>query len=42
MYESLSKRIEVAAKMNSFITDQLKQKAIFEDGKTFNYLTSSL
>ena len=42
LYESLSKRIEVAAKMNSFITDQLKQKAIFEDGKTFNYLTSSL
>ena len=39
LYESLSKRIEVAAKMNSFITDQLKQKAIFEDGKNFNYLT---
>ena len=28
--------------MNRFITDNLKQKAIFEDGKNFNYLTNGL
>ena len=32
----------MAAQVNRFITDNLKQKAIFEDGKNFNYLTNGL
>lgn len=40
--ERLSKKIDIAARVNRNITEQLKQKAIFEDGKEFNYLTQSL
>lgn len=40
--DRLSKKIEIAAQVNRFITDQLKQKAIFEDGKNFKYLTNNL
>ena len=42
MNDLLGKRVEIAAQMNRFILASLKQRSIFEDGKSFNYLISSL
>ena len=42
LFDRLEKRVEIAAEINTFITDRLKQRAIFEDGKSFKYLASSL
>ena len=42
LLDRLSKKIEVASRVNRFITDSLKQKAIFEDGKDFTYLKRGL
>lgn len=42
MIRRVNQRIEVAAEINRFITESLKQRTIFEDAKSFRYLTRSL
>ena len=38
----MSKKIEIAARVNRYITEALKQRAVFEDGKSFKNIIQSL
>ena len=38
----VGKKVEIASNANRFVIDSLKQRAVFEDGKTFKYLINSM
>ena len=42
VFEKIQTKIEVAFQMNRFVFGALKKRAIFEEGRQFNYLMSSL